>query len=85
MQYLKITKGKTIWIISHRFSTVKNTDTILILDNETIIEKGPHEDLIKKKVNIQKFFYFKQKDITNKYSENNNFRISCKQRHPSLH
>jgi len=45
----KLQKDKTVIIISHRFSTVRNADRILVLDNGKIIEEGNHEKLMKKK------------------------------------
>jgi len=42
-------KDKTVIIISHRFSTVRNADRILVLDEGKIIEEGSHEKLMKKK------------------------------------
>lgn len=41
-------KGKTVIIIAHRLSTVKNADNILVLKNGEIIESGKHTDLIHK-------------------------------------
>ena len=38
--------NKTVIIISHRFSTVRNADRILVLDNGQIIEDGSHQDLM---------------------------------------
>lgn len=43
----KFMKGKTVIIISHRFSTVRNADRILVLDKGKIIEEGNHEKLMK--------------------------------------
>jgi ABC-type multidrug transport system fused ATPase/permease subunit len=45
----QLQKDKTVIIISHRFSTVRNADRILVLDEGKIIEEGNHEKLIKKK------------------------------------
>lgn len=42
----KFMKGKSVIIISHRFSTVRNADRILVLDKGRIIEEGDHEKLI---------------------------------------
>jgi ATP-binding cassette, subfamily B, bacterial len=39
-------KGKTVIIISHRFSTVRNADRILVLDKGKIIEEGSHKELL---------------------------------------
>jgi len=41
-----LTKGKTAIFISHRFSTVRLADRILVLENGQIIENGPHQELI---------------------------------------
>ncbi len=43
----KFAKNKTVIIISHRFSTVRNADRIIVLDKGKIIEQGSHEDLLK--------------------------------------
>ncbi len=42
-------KNKTVVIIAHRLSTVKNADQIVVLDKGHIIEKGNHEKLIEQK------------------------------------
>jgi len=41
-----LTKGKTAIFISHRFSTVRLADRILVLENGQIIENGPHQELV---------------------------------------
>jgi ATP-binding cassette subfamily B protein len=43
----KFSKDKTVIIISHRFSTVRNADRIIVLDKGKIIEEGSHEELLK--------------------------------------
>ena len=42
-------KGKTVVVVAHRLSTVKNADQIIVLENGKIIEKGNHETLTKLK------------------------------------
>lgn len=42
-------KGRTVFVIAHRLSTVKNSDVIIVLDHGRIIERGNHDDLIAKK------------------------------------
>lgn len=44
----KIKRGRTMFIIAHRLSTVKNCDIIVALDKGNIIEIGSHEELMKK-------------------------------------
>ncbi|MEK7111025.1 MAG: ABC transporter ATP-binding protein [Patescibacteria group bacterium] len=44
----ELQKDKTVIIISHRFSTVRNADRILVLEGGKIIEEGNHEKLMKK-------------------------------------
>lgn len=44
-----IMKGRTVFVIAHRLSTVKNADVIMVLDNGRIIERGSHDELIKAK------------------------------------
>ena len=39
-------KGRTVFVIAHRLSTVMNSDCIMVLDHGRIIERGTHEDLI---------------------------------------
>ncbi len=45
----KLMKGRTVFVIAHRLSTIKNSDLIMVLDHGNIIERGNHEELLKKK------------------------------------
>ena len=45
----KLMEGRTVFVIAHRLSTVKNSDVIMVLDKGKIIERGNHEKLIAEK------------------------------------
>lgn len=42
-------KGRTVFVIAHRLSTVRNSDAIMVLDHGKIIERGTHDELISEK------------------------------------
>ena len=42
-------KGRTVFVIAHRLSTVRNSDVIMVLENGRIIERGSHDQLIQEK------------------------------------
>ena len=45
----QLMKGRTVFVIAHRLSTVMNSDVIMVLDHGRIIERGNHEKLIAEK------------------------------------
>ena len=42
-------KGRTVFVIAHRLSTVRNSDVIMVLEHGRIIERGSHDKLIEEK------------------------------------
>ena len=50
----RLMEGRTSIVIAHRLSTIKKADTIIVLDNGKIKEKGTHEELVKKENGIYK-------------------------------
>jgi len=45
----RLMQGRTVFVIAHRLSTVRNSDVIMVLDQGRIIERGSHEKLIAEK------------------------------------
>ena len=45
----ELMKGRTVFVIAHRLSTVQNSDAIMVLEHGRIIERGNHETLIAQK------------------------------------
>jgi ATP-binding cassette, subfamily B, bacterial len=55
-RFAELTKGKMALLISHRFSTVKMADRILVLENGRIAEQGPHDELLQSKGRYAEMF-----------------------------
>jgi ATP-binding cassette, subfamily B, bacterial len=56
-RFAELTKGKTAVLISHRFSTVRMADRILVLDKGQLLEIGTHEELLAKNGRYAELFY----------------------------
>ena len=58
---LKITRDQVLILVSHRFSTVRKADRILVLENGAVSESGSHEQLMKQKGTYAKLFTLQAK------------------------
>ncbi|HAF63040.1 MAG TPA: multidrug ABC transporter ATP-binding protein [Anaerolineaceae bacterium] len=45
----KLMEGRTVFVIAHRLSTVRNSNAIIVLEDGQIIERGDHDDLLEQK------------------------------------
>lgn len=66
----EVTKNKTVIIIAHRLSTVKNLDKIYVIDDGEITEEGNHESLIKLNGTYRHMWYKYNKSVNWKINSN---------------
>lgn len=60
-RFAELTKGKSAVLISHRFSTARLADRILVLDNGMLLESGTHQQLLKAKGRYAELFNLQAK------------------------
>jgi len=60
-KFKQLTKGKTTLLISHRFSTVRMADRIIVIDKGKIVEQGSHKELMEKRGVYHKLFTLQAK------------------------
>ena len=60
-RFVELTKGRTSVLISHRFSTVRMADRILVLDKGELLEMGSHEELLQKNGKYAELFQLQAK------------------------
>lgn len=60
-RFAKLMEGKTAVLISHRFSTVRMADRILVLENGGLLELGSHEELLEKNGRYAELFHLQAK------------------------
>jgi ATP-binding cassette subfamily B protein len=56
-RFSELTKGRTAVLISHRFSTVRMADRILVLDKGELLEMGSHQELLEQKGRYAELFH----------------------------
>jgi ATP-binding cassette subfamily B protein len=54
--FLETTRGLTTVVISHRFSTVRRADNIIVLEHGRVVEQGTHEVLVKQEGRYERMF-----------------------------
>lgn len=52
----RLMEGRTVFVIAHRLSTVRNADEIIVLEKGSVIERGNHEELMAKKGRYYKLY-----------------------------
>jgi ATP-binding cassette, subfamily B, bacterial len=60
-RFAELTKGKTAVLISHRFSTVRMADRILVLEKGELLEIGSHEALLQQEGRYAELFHLQAK------------------------
>ena len=49
-------QGRTVFVIAHRLSTVRNSNAIMVLEHGQIVERGDHDDLLRQKGRYYKLY-----------------------------
>ena len=53
-----LARGRTVIVVAHRLSTVKNADEIVVIDQNGIVEKGTHDELLKLDGEYKKLYQY---------------------------
>ena len=59
----ELSRGRTVIVVAHRLSTIKNADEIVVIGEEGIIEKGPHEELMALSGEYHKLYSYQFKNL----------------------
>ena len=76
-------KGRTTFVIAHRLSTIRKADQILVIEDGEIVERGTHDELIKKEGQVLSALYLSGKDLaltcelirSNRFTLSRHFRL----------
>jgi ATP-binding cassette subfamily B protein len=60
---LSIMKDRTSFIIAHRLNTIRDADTIMVIDHGKVLEKGSHDDLMAHQGRYYQMFYNQFKNV----------------------
>ncbi len=58
----ELSRGRTVIVVAHRLSTVKNADEIVVLDKDGIVERGTHDELLSKGGEYKKLYEYQFRD-----------------------
>ena len=58
----ELSHGRTVIVVAHRLSTVKNADEIVVIDKDGIVEKGTHDELLQKNGEYKKLYDYQFRD-----------------------
>jgi ATP-binding cassette subfamily B protein len=64
---LKLMKGRTSFIIAHRLNTIRDADTIMVVNNGEIVEKGSHDALLRQDGAYSRMFMHQFKNLEGAY------------------
>ena len=53
----ELAKGRTVIVVAHRLSTVRNADEIVVITSDGVVERGSHEELLQNENGIYKMLY----------------------------
>ena len=59
----ELSHGRTVIVVAHRLSTVKNADEIVVIDNTGIVERGSHEELLARDGEYKKLYSYQFKAL----------------------